>query len=218
MSHDAAQPNHEPTPPRPLLELSGRAHDVLAALAKHNDEASALYQSALRVLADRENPARVRLAACGLRELLDAFHEEEESETLGTRVKRLCDQWEVAKHSLGITGEAMDSGFIQILEDFFVEYKKDYPGRRNQASDTIGRLDPSGRTVPPTVHHARGREWMTFSGYFSRVLHGDVRPTEDAFRAKLEAFERFLLDWLRPRTFDDLSEIDDLIAKGPPDG
>jgi hypothetical protein len=218
MNHDAAQPDDEPTPQRPLLELSGRARDVLVVLSEKSKEAGALYQSALSVLADRENPRSVRLAACGLRELLDELHEEEETETLGNRVKKLSEQWDVAKRSVGVTSESLDSGFIQTLEVFFVEHKKDYPGRRSQASDTIQRLDPSGRTAPPTVNEARGREWMTFSSYFSNVLHGKIRPTEDAFRAQLEAFERFLLDWLRPRTFDDLSDMDDLIAKGPPDG
>jgi hypothetical protein len=218
MSHDAGQPDPDPTPQRPLLELSGRARDVLAALTDHNDEAAALYEGALRVLADRENAARIRLAACGLRELLDEFHEGPKGEKLGERVKRLRDHWEVAERSLGVTPEAQASGFAQTLDGFFVEYERDYPRRRDQASDTIGRLDPSGRAAPPVVHRARGDEWMAFSGYFSGVLHGDVRPTEDAFQARLEAFERFLLDWLRPRTFADLSEIDDLIAKGPPDG
>lgn len=34
--------------------------------------------------------------------------------------------------------------------------------------------------------------------------------------SQLEAFERFLLDWLRPQTFADLGDIDDLFAEGPP--
>jgi hypothetical protein len=84
---------------RPLLELSGRARNVLAVLARENEEARALYESALRVLDDRENPRRVRLAACGLRELLDAFHEEKKGESLGNRVKQLSDEWDKVKSS-----------------------------------------------------------------------------------------------------------------------
>jgi hypothetical protein len=59
-------PGEDPAPQRRLLELSGRARDLLAALTERKGEAGALYEGALRVLADRENPARIRLAACGL--------------------------------------------------------------------------------------------------------------------------------------------------------
>ena len=57
---------------------------------------------------------------------------------------------------------------------------------------------------------------MDFSGYFSGVLHSG-KATEEAFMAELNAFERFLLDWLRPETFRDFNEMDKLIARGPPD-
>jgi hypothetical protein len=215
-SREAAQPDDEPAQ-RPPLALSGRARDVLAVLATEDEEAGALYQSALRVLDDLENPRRVRLAACGLRELLDAFHEEKKGESLGNRVKQLSDEWEEVKSSPGVTEGRLDSGFVESLASFFVEYKKDLPGRNTQASDTIERRDPARRTPQPAVRDARGRDWMTLSSYFSNVLHGKIRPTEAEFRARLEALESFLLDWLRPTTFDDLSDMDDLIAEGPPD-
>ena len=57
---------------------------------------------------------------------------------------------------------------------------------------------------------------MAYSGYFSGVLHGD-RQAEEAFIAELNAFERFLLGWLRPETFKDYTELDQLLAEGPPD-
>jgi hypothetical protein len=212
----APLPGEDPEAERPLLELSGRARDLLAALTERKDEAGALYEGALRVLANRENPARIRLAACGLRELLDEFQDAPKGEKLGNRVKKLKERWEVAGRTYGAAPASHESGFTETLDEFFLEFERDYPARRSQASDTIGRLDPSGRTAPPVVHRARGTEWMDFSGYFSGVLHGGKRPTEEAFVSQLETFERFLLDWLRPRTFTDLGDIDSLIAEGPP--
>jgi hypothetical protein len=153
---------------------------------------------------------------CGLRGLLDAFHEEKKGESLGNRVKQLSDEWDKVKSSPGVTDGRVDSGFVQRLTVFFVEYKKDLPGKRKQASDTIERRDPARRSPQPAVRDARGRDWMTLSSYFSNVLHGKIRPAEAEFRARLEALDSFLLDWLRPTTFDDLSDMDDLIAKGPP--
>jgi hypothetical protein len=202
---------------RPLLELSGRARDVLGVLAHSEGQAAALYEGALRVLADRENAARIRLAACALRELLDEFHEAPKGENLKNRVNKLKKEWDVAKRSLGAAPDSGDADFAQILDDFFVDFERDYPQRRSQASDTVGRLDPSGRAAAPVVHRARGEAWMGFSSYFSTVLHGGRRPIETEFRMRLEAFEGFLLDVFRPRTFADFSDLDDLIAGGPPD-
>jgi hypothetical protein len=214
---ETAQPNDEPSPQRPPAGLSGRARELLAVLAREDEEARALYESALRVLDDLENPRRVRLAACGLRELLDAFHEEKKGESLGNRVRTLSDEWDEVKSSPGVSEGRLDPGFIASLTAFFVAYKEDLPGKRKQASETIERRDPARRTAQPAVRDARGRDWMTLSGYFSNVLHGKIRPTEAEFRARLEALESFLLDWLRPTTFDDLSDMDDLLAEGPPD-
>ena len=79
-----------------LPQLTGQARDLLTALAEKNAAAGSLYAGALRVLADRQNPARIRLAACGLRELLDEFHEAPKGGKLGERVKKLKERWEVA--------------------------------------------------------------------------------------------------------------------------
>jgi hypothetical protein len=80
--------------------MTGRARDLVAALTERKDEAGALYEGALRVLADRENPARIRLTACGLR-LLDEFQDAPKGEKLGNRVRRLKARWGVAGRSCG---------------------------------------------------------------------------------------------------------------------
>ena len=213
---DASRSGPSGAPGWPLLELTDQARDLLAALNEQGNECGLLYTGALRVLADLRNPARIRLAACGLRELLDEFHEAPMGGKLGERVKKLKKRWEVASRSAGAAPMGGADDFAQALNDFFAEYERDFPGRRQQASETIRRHDPSGRTPPPSVHRARGEAWMAFSGYFSGVLHGD-RQTEEAFMAELNAFERFLLGWLRPETFKDYSELDQLLAEGPPD-
>jgi hypothetical protein len=228
MSADAAQPRQDQPPQAALLELSGRARDVVAALTTRDEHAASLYEGALRVLADAQNPARLRLAACGLRELLGELHDAPKPQDLKQRVRKLRDAWDVSKRTLGVAPDAQDdseaqddpdsegSTFTQTLDAFFVAFDEDYPGRRKQAGDTIEKLDPSGRTAPPVVHQARGDVWMEFSGYFSAVLHGGKRPSEDEFRSQVDAFEVFLLDVLRPQTFADIGKIDDLIAEGPP--
>jgi hypothetical protein len=228
MSDDPAQFGSDETPQASLPELSGRTRDVVAALTNRDKEVVRLYEGALRVLTDAQNPARLRLAACGLRELLDELDDAPKPRDLKQRVRDLRDAWEVSKRTFGVAPAAEDdsqpkdsvggeeSSFVRTLDLFFVAFGEDHPRRRERAGDTIEKLDPSGRAAPPVVREARGDAWMRFSGYFSAVLHGGKRPTDGEFRSQLEAFEVFLLDVLRPQTFADLSEIDKLIAEGPP--
>jgi hypothetical protein len=205
-------------PPGPNQELSGRSREILDILADYDGQAAVLYEGALRVLADGENPARIRLAACALRELLDDFQDGPKGENLKVRVTKLKGAWEVAQRSLEGGPDAGGSGFAVVLDSFFVEFEADYPQRRSQAGATVERLDPSGRSSAPVVQRARGDRWMDFSGYFSRVLHGGARPAEADFRTRVDAFEDFLTDVLRPHTFADFDDLDDVIASGPPDG
>lgn len=216
MSDDVAQFPQEQAPQPALLKLSGRAHDVAVALGECNGQAASLYESAHRVLMDAQNPARIRLAACGLREILTELHDAPKPEDLKQRVRNLRESWDVAKRVVDVGPEADVSSFAPTLDAFFDAFVKDYPGRRNQASATIERLDPSGRVAPPVVHRERGKVWMDFSDYFSAVLHGGKCPTEEEFRSEVEAFDGFVLGVLRPTTFADLNEIDRLIAKGAP--
>jgi hypothetical protein len=65
MNDDTEEPFQKYPPQPPLLELSGRARDVVEALAEHNDKAARLYEAALRVLAGRSKPRAP--PACGLR-------------------------------------------------------------------------------------------------------------------------------------------------------
>jgi hypothetical protein len=57
---------------------------------------------------------------------------------------------------------------------------------------------------------------MKFRKEFNEALHSP-RPTDVfALGSLVEGFETFLLAIFRPRTFDDFSEIDELLKEGPP--
>ncbi len=88
--------------------------------------------------------------------------------------------------------------------------------RRDRAQETLTGLDPVGRVGPPDTMEARIEALLGFRRDFNRDLHGE-RPTDPAeFSSLLERFESFLLTWFQPRTFDDYSEIDELLEEGPP--
>ena len=204
------EPDAIPRVPR-AGRLTDRQRDVLDAFAREGDQAAALYHGALRVLDDADNPVRMRLAACGLREVLDAFQDAPRPKDLKVRVKELKGSWEIAQRS------GSSKAFEDELPGFFTAFEEDYPQRREQASKIIDGLDPSGQTAPPAVSQARGKRWMDLSGYFSNVLHGNIRPVDEEFSAKREAFEQFFLDLFRPSTFVDFAQLDALITGGAPD-
>lgn len=207
--HDAPIPTAA-QPPSPF-ELSGRQREVLDALAREGDQAGVLYLGALRVLADPENPTRLRLAAYSLRELLNDLHHGPKGDDLPVRVRRLRGEWQ-------ITRQSEDSGFAETLTRFFAEFEQNYPQRRELVSKTIERLDPSGRKPSPAVSHARGDAWMALAKFCNKILHGNRQTTDDEFYGELTALEDFLLGLIRPNTFADFDQLDALMLEGPPDG
>jgi len=212
---DHAPPSSSPSRQPRSPELTDRQREVCDALAREGDQAVALYVGALRVLADSENPTRIRLAACGLREVLDDFQDAPKGDNLKVKVRQLAESWTVTRQSQQSEGS---SGFDETLTRFFAEFEDDFPQRRELAGKTIIKLDRSGRTPSPVVHRARGQAWMDLSSYFSNVLHGKIRPADEEFSAKREALEDFLLDLFQPPTFTNYDQLDELISEGPPDG
>lgn len=206
----------------PPVGCSARSLELLEILdTSFSGDARSLYEGALRMVSDVTNPVRLPLAAAALREIMDDLEDEagfaHQPPDWKQRIGKLEAAWEVAQRSLGVSAEGGGTGFAQILDEFFADCRS-IPSRRDLADGTIGRFDPAGREAPPVVREARAAEWMELRRYFNVVLHRETRPTAAHFRGKLEEFEGFLLDWLRPRTFADFDAIDEVLEIGPPDG
>jgi hypothetical protein len=204
--------------PQPPLVLRARQLEVLAAL-KGRRQAPALYEGVLRILADDGNPARVRLAAGGLRELMDELErdagEVPAGPRLGQRVKALDKQWAVARVRVD-TADGVRA-FTQTMDEFFAEYRADFKTRRETAEGTLQKLDPARREdAPPIVSGPRRNTWTDFRDKFNPVLHGSASTDEAAFRALVTAFESFLIDWLRPQPLQDVPLLEQLLKEGPP--
>jgi hypothetical protein len=67
------------------------------------------------------------------------------------------------------------------------------------------------------VREARAAQWLEFRLFFNNVLHRKIKVTDGEFRRRFEAFEGFLLDWLRPPVTADQAALDELLRMGPPD-
>ena len=60
-------------------------------------------------------------------------------------------------------------------------------------------------------------KWERIRDFFVAVCHHNKQAEEGEFGQYLDELERFLLDRVRPRTFDDFSAIDRLIEEGESD-
>jgi hypothetical protein len=203
-----------------LPDLSGRSRELLETLDREAGRAGQFYEGALRALADRANPVRAEIAAYALRELIEELERAAlapaKGPTLGDLLAVLRATWEEAERRPGDRG-LLDAGDPAILavDRFLDDAARGHRSRRDRAQITFTGLDPVGREGPPDTHEARIKALLDFREDFNTELHGEDATDPAAFEAQVEGFERFLLDWLRPRTFTDFDAIDALPGSGP---
>jgi len=116
----------------------------------------------------------------------------------------------------GMIDETLDR-FLKKAQEFFEWLDSDRPARRERLTTVLRGLDPSGRPLPPPIEELHVEQWFQCHDYFIRVAHHAIAPTNDEYESWLGALERFLLDRLYPRTFDDLDAIDRIIEEGEGD-
>lgn len=204
-----------------LPELSGRSRKVLETLGRHQGRADRFYEGALRALTDRSNPVRAESAAYCLRQLILELERVALASNPGPRLGDLFQafrpRWEAAER------RPEDNGLVDhcdpavfAVDQFLKDADAAHTDHRDRAQMTLAELDPAQRPGPPDTYQARVRALFDFHGEFNRILHGKEPTDPGWFESRVEAFERFLLVWLRPRTFEDFRDIDDLLAEGPP--
>jgi hypothetical protein len=115
------------------------------------------------------------------------------------------------------TGEPVPDRFLEQLEGFFDWFAADRPARRQRAAALLRELDPGTGTLPAPIESLRVEEWRECTTFFVRAAHHGP-CTEEEFRQWLDVFERFLLDRLVPRTFDNADQLDALIEEGEANG
>lgn len=205
---------------RRLLELSDRSQQVLASLSRKR-RAAHFYEGALRTLGDLSNPVRAEAAAYCLRELIEELERAALAPKAGPRLGDLFEdfrpKWEAADRRPEDKGLRDDCDpAIFAVDRFIREADAGHTARKDRAQTTFTELDPVRRPGPPDTEEARIKRLLAFHDEFNRVLHGDSQTDTEEFRSSVESFETFLLAWFAPRTFEDFSEIDELLEEGPP--
>lgn len=211
---------------REVVALSGPAREMFQALASVRQELGDMYLGALDVAARGGNPDRHALAAHGIRELLEKLPryldvpvDATKSLGLTSRARTLTDAWdkwsESAIDDSGLTRNGRK--LLAALEEFCAGVRADIPTRVEQAAAAVRGLDLNPIKLPPPIESLHVQQWREIEGFFIGVSH-HTRPTDDGELAQyLAALERFLLERLRPRTFDDFTAIDELLGTGQED-
>jgi hypothetical protein len=220
----------EPAPTADLVDeggLSGQQLGFFQALAEQDSRIARWYLGARITLLNRKNPERLQQAAHSLRELMDKLHPvlglpaKAEGGRLGDRFAAMTAKWETAKeqsgcHTDGVwrgeIDEAARRGFIAV--DEAIEWQRqNRPKRKETYRATIRALDVSGRPLPSWIEDTHVMLWDKLRDYFVLVCHHDRETDEDEFSAVVHTLEVFVLERLKPRTYEEQATLDQLIAE-----
>ena len=101
--------------------------------------------------------------------------------------------------------------FLRRLGQCLDWFASHHPRRREEIGGMLERLDGSAGVLPPPLASLNIDAWTQIRDFFVGVSHHRVACKESDIRQWLDALERFLLDRLVPRTFDDFNDIDSLL-------
>ncbi len=229
--------DHWATPPAPpvsgkhsmpIVELSGQQLAFHRALTEKSAKLASMYHGALRVLQDDGNPDRLALAAHGLRELMEKLpaHFDVEMpahrESLGPKVRELENHWKqtvdksTCRNPDGPWRGEIDRHLTRLLAElagFFAWLNEHMPKRKEEVSATLRIIDPAKRPLPPQLQKLNVETWHAIHAFFIKVSHHGLACSVEELAQWTDALERFLLDRLVPRTFDDLRAIDAILAE-----
>ncbi len=217
-------------PAAPKLSLKGHQLALLKALKEIDDNHSEtfsvanMYFGGLSVLADYENPERIVLSAHCFRELIEKLpltfdipipHQ---SGDMGAKVNILKEKWEGAIERSGCSSDNEWKGdidqplkkYLDGSRDFFQWHKENRLSRTELPKRLSRKLDPADDPMPGKLEKIEAETWKRYHGQFDGVAHHTVPP--DDYNSWIEHFERFLLDRLKPRTFEDQDQIDQLLT------
>jgi hypothetical protein len=216
--------NGQPTP----LQLSGQQRALYEALSEKDERLAGMYLGSLLVLRQIENPDLLALAAHGLRELMEKLPRyldlpvAAKPPSLKEKVRSLLQSWgSAARHSQCLLDPAWSGAidgplrkFLKRTQEFFSWFESEHPTRKQQTAKVLRSLDPINRPLPAPIEQLRIEEWDKCHNYFEGVSHHTILLPPEDFTSWLAVLERFLLDRLRPRTFEDHTEIDRIISEG----
>jgi len=202
---------------RALYEALGRLHPILADM----------YYGALFVFQRTDNPDRLAQAAHSLRELMEKLPRhinvplDRKGSNMTEKVRRLQATWTNLSEEAKRNGTSLKAGseigenlesFLDCMKEFFDWVELERPSRKKRAAKVLRGLDPVMRPLPAAIEDLRIEEWEKCHDYLENVSHHSHSAEE--LEKWIFALERYLLDKLCPRTFEDHAALDAIIERG----
>jgi hypothetical protein len=177
------------------------------------------------------NIEKYPLAAHGFRELMITMAEvlnveqPEHGRSLGVEVSNLQSRWQAMTNKSDCYRNDSWSGeidapfqtFLNKLSRFFEWWEEHRPKRKSEAAKMLDAMDPARAQSPAPLQDLNIEYWSKIRDFFTKLAHHGPEPKEREFEQYAAALERFLIDRLIPRTFDDLNDIDRLLARSKSD-
>ncbi len=186
-----------------------------------------IYLGALEVI-NGSNPDRFALASHNLRELIrfvpSALLDEVRAldKRLSDEVAALESRWTTACKSSSRddkgrwSGEIDPSlkGFLREAGVFFDWFRSNREARQQETSEALQQLGVSEQRLSPALATLNARDWQRMANYFIAVCHHKRTANENEFMGYLDAFEKFIAERVRPRTFEQVRDLQALIEEG----
>lgn len=203
----------------PAFRFEPHQKALFDALNSINSTLGDFYMGALRVLFDPENPDRVRLAAHGIREMLKNLPkfidvpQIAEGPRLGDSRNDFKENFNKIKKNN--PPEETLRRIIEICEKFIEDSESLMPKRKENFKTLLNNLEHGPNPLPEPIENLRWLEWREYLDFFNTVAHETEKKTSlEKFTEHLIGIETFLLDRLKPRTFEEIDNIDTLIKEG----
>lgn len=207
--------------------LADQQLELHRVLFERSEKAAEWYRGALIALANGGNPERFVHAAHSIRELMEKLHvlidvpAQTDKTTLKGKFKALADIWDKARASSSCNNNGAWSGPIDhhlrrglVAVDRMIEwFRANRPSFRDVSLAVFRELDVSKRPLPSSLEARHFKEWSDLNDFFQSVSHHRHETDDAEFSARLYAFERFVLDMARPRTSEEQTLLDQLIAE-----
>lgn len=213
------------------FQLSGQQRVLYQALMHENERLARMYLGALLVIEQTENPENIVQAAHSLRELMEKLPRYRDLPVkqplrLKEKVINLSQYWPDVTGISNLEGRSSLGGvidkslqkFLKEAHGFFEWFEKQYQTKKEQAAILLRGLDPRKLPLPGPIEDLRIMEWYKYDEYLQGLSHHGKTTSLEEFRSWLGAIEKFLLDHLCPRTFEDQKEIKEIIEEGEKNG
>ncbi len=210
-----------------FMAMSAQQRELYSGLAEKSSELAGMYLGAVLSFRQHNNPERFIQSAHSLREMMNGFPKYYDvqtkalNETLGDKVSAFHVKWERLLKKRKSSGNEVWKGkidrslstFLSLIAEFFMWFAEHRPNRKKEIAATLREIDASGGTLPSSLEFRNVEVWGILRDFFIRICHHDRKTNEEEFEQNLGELERFLLNRICPRTFEDFSEIDRIIAE-----